>query len=212
MDRVILTSLILIIPIVTIGQRIDYDSTFSSNGQKFHVQLIQLKKYMTLLKIGKGKDIILTDTLNYTHQLDILDFNGDNGLDIMINFMGNVDYQSLFLLDKSKNRFKRIEDFEKYQAAKKVSGSNLYYSYHRSGCADSYWTSDLFKIVDFMVIHLGQIFGEGCDEPKQIKIYRINMGKKDLTETLPYKLVTDNKNGKWGFIEEYWTKNHNKFN
>ena len=167
---------------------------------------------MTELKIHKGKDIILTDTLDFSAQLEIVDFNGDNGLDIIINFMGNVDKQSLFLLDKSRNEFKKIADFEKYPAAKKVKDSkNLFYSYRRSGCADNYWTSDLFKIVDFKVVHLGQIFGEGCEAPMQIKIYKIKERKKDLIETLSYKVVTDNKDGKWRFIDFYWTKNRNAY-
>jgi hypothetical protein len=208
MDRVVQILLILLIPIVTLGQRLDYDTTFTSNGQKFKVQRFQLDKYMTLLKVKKGKDIILSDTSDFSAQLDLLDFNGDNELDIMINFMGNVDTQSLFLFDKVKNEFKKVKDFDKYPAAKKIKGSNHYYSYHRSGCADNYWTSDLFTIIDFKVVHLGQIFGQGCEEPMNIKIYKIESGKKDLTETLTYKLVTDNKNDKWGFIEDYWTKNY----
>ncbi|HMS68347.1 MAG TPA: hypothetical protein PKD18_09420 [Saprospiraceae bacterium] len=210
MDSMLL--IFLIIPIVINGQRIDFDSTFISNGQKFRVQRIQLEKYMTELKIQKGKGTILTDTLDFSVHLEIVDFNGDIGLDIIINFMGNVDKQSLFLLDKSRNEFKKIADFEKYPAAKKVKESkNLFYSYYRSGCADNYWTSDLFKIVDFKVVHLGQIFGEGCDAPMQVKIYKIKESKKDLIETLSYKVLTDNKDGKWGFIDAYWTKNRNAY-
>jgi len=211
MDKVVQTLLILFVPFVTLGQRLDYDTTFTSNGEKFKVQQFQLDKYMTLLKVTKNKEIILSDTSDFSAQLDILDFNGDGGLDIMINFMGNVDTQSLFLLDKGKNEFKKIKDFDKYPAAKKLKGTNHYYSYHRSGCADNYWTSDLFTIVDFKVVHLGQIFGEGCEEPMKVKIYKIGPGKKELTETLPYKLVTDHKNDKWGFIDDFWTKNYQRY-
>lgn len=119
MDKVIQTLLILLIPIVTLGQRLDYDTTFTSNGQKFKVQRFQLDKYMTLLKVIKGRDVILSDTSEFSAQLDLIDFNGDDGLDIMINFMGNVDTQSLYLLDKTKNDFKKIKNFDKYPAAKK---------------------------------------------------------------------------------------------
>ena len=74
---------------------------------------------MTLLKVIKGRDVILSDTSEFSAQLDLIDFNGDDGLDIMINFMGNVDTQSLYLLDKTKNDFKKIKNFDKYPAAKK---------------------------------------------------------------------------------------------
>lgn len=45
-----------------------------------------------------------------------------------------------------------------------------------------------------------------------MKIYKMGPGKKDLTETLSYKLVTEHKDDKWGFIEEYWTRNYNRYN
>lgn len=211
MDKVVRTLLILLIPIITLGQRLDYDTTFTSNGHRFHIQRFQLDKYMTLLKVTKGKDLILSDTSEFSTHLDLLDFNGDDGLDILINFMGNVDTQSLLLLEKEKNVFRKVKDFGNYPAAKKIKGSNHYYSYHRSGCADDYWTSDLFTIVDFKVVHLGQIFGQGCEEPMSIKVYKVKQGKKVLTETLSYKLVTDHKHDKWGFIEDYWTKNYRAY-
>jgi hypothetical protein len=202
---------ILLIPIVTLGQRLDYDTTFTSNGQKFKVQRFQLEKYMTQLKVTKGKDVILIDTSEFSAELYLLDFNGDDGIDIMVNFMGNIDRQSLFLFDKGRNVFKKIQDFEKYPEAKPIKGLNFYYSYHRSGCADNYWTSDLFTIVDFKVVHLGKIFGNGCEEPRNIKIYRIGRGQEDIAATLSYRLATDHKNGKWGFIEDYWTTNYRVF-
>lgn len=214
MDRAAhLTLFIIILPLFAMGQRIDYDSTFKSNGLEFRVQQIQLEKYMSLLKVKKANTVILSDTLDFFTDLQLIDFNRDKAIDIRINHMGNVDRQSLYLFNQLTSKFQKVVDFESYPDAKEVKGQDrgFYYSYHRSGCADNYWTSDLFKILDYKVIHMGQIFGEGCEAPMQVKIYKMGMNKKDLIETLPYKLVEDNKDFKWGFIENYWSKNYSRF-
>lgn len=167
---------------------------------------------MSILKITNGERIVLEDTLDFFTDLQLIDFNDDKSIDIQIRFMGNVDTQSLYLFDFSRNRFQKVVGFEKFPEAKRIKISEeLYYSYHRSGCADNYWTSDLFKINDFKTTHLGQIFGEGCEDPMQVKVYKIGQNKKDLIETLPYKVVEDNKENKWGFIADYWAKNYKRF-
>lgn len=193
------------------GQRIDYDTTFTTNGQEFRIQRSQLAKYFTSLTITKGKTIILTDTMEFSCQFDLIDFNDDKGVDLIVNFIGNVDTQALFLLDKPKNIFKKVRNFEAYPASLKVkSCDNFYYSYHRSGCADMYWTSDLFRIVNFEVVHTGQIFGNGCTEPLEIRIFKIRPNAKEHVETLPFKIISDYKD-KWDFIADYWAKNCGKF-
>ncbi|MBK6622611.1 MAG: hypothetical protein IPG32_17710 [Saprospirales bacterium] len=212
MNQLILILLVLAFPLLAMGQRISYDSTFQSNGLEFRVQQIQLEKYMSILKITNGERIVLEDTLDFFTDLQLIDFNDDKSIDIQIRFMGNVDTQSLYLFDFSKNRFQKVVGFEKFPEAKRVKISEeLYYSYHRSGCADNYWTSDLFKINDFNTTQLGKIFGEGCEDPMQVKVYKIGQNKKDLVETLPYKVVEENRDNKWGFIADYWAKNYKRF-
>lgn len=204
---------ILIFPLFAIGQGIDYDSTFQSNGMEFRVQQIQFEKYLSLLKVNKKNTVILSDTLDFITDLQLIDFNRDNAIDIRISYTGNVDRQSLYLFNQLIGKFQKVIDFERFPHAKEVKGQDkgFYYSYHRSGCADNYWTSDLFKIIDYKVIHMGQIFGEGCEAPMQVKVYKVGPNKKHLIETLPYKLVEDSKDFKWGFIENYWSVNYSRF-
>lgn len=210
MNSVIL-ALILTFPVVTMGQEIDYDSTFKTNGQEFRVQRIQLDKYKTLLRIGRGQETILMDTMDFSHHLEIQDFNGDGDLDILVSFTGNIVIQSLFLFDQSGNKFQLVADFEKYPSPSKVNGSHgFYYSYRRAGCADNYWTSDLFNIEDFKVIHLAHISGNACEEPVHVKVYRIKHGNQDLVDRLPYKIVNERRD-KWEFLDVYWSKHYGAY-
>src|SRR5271154_2414459 len=108
MVRIGLTLFCLMISFLASAQKIEYDTTFSSNGQKYRVQQIQLEKYMSLLRISKGPTAILADTLAYFPYLQVVDFNQDGLVDIRITYMGNVDSQSLYLFDNSRRNFHRV--------------------------------------------------------------------------------------------------------
>ena len=102
-----------------------------------------------------------------------------------------------------------------YPQAIRIPGINLYYSYHRSGCADQNWDSDLYKIVDFKIIKIGNINAQMCVDPQDIagiNIYKLrgtkkHLVKKNISITTPLKFVDT----KWGFIAYYWKHNYKKF-
>ena len=214
MNRVAqLLLLILISPLSTMGQMIKYDSSLVVAGKQFRIQHIQLPHCLTILRIANDQDAFLVDTLNDFTDFELVDFDGDKRVDIIMRFMGNVDTQSLYLFDAAKGMFRKVKQFEKFPEAKKVDGSGgFYYSYHRSGCADKTWTSDLFKVIDYRVVHFGRIFGDRCKQPGQVIVYRINQDQtKSVLETLAYKLVEESRGHKWEFIENYWANNYTRF-
>jgi hypothetical protein len=194
------------------AQQLEFDSTFTTQKQTFNIKRYQLKGYRTVLTIATGAQNILSDTLDFTSDFLIKDFNGDDAIDLTVNFTGNTDTQSLYLLDIAHNEFRKVKNFEKYPAAEKVmNAEGFYYSYYRAGCADNYWISDLFRIDNFNTVHIASIHGNGCSIPNKIDVYAITQEKQTLTETLSYKMAEENKKGKWGFIAEYWKGNYNKF-
>jgi hypothetical protein len=99
------------------------------------------------------------------------------------------------------------------------SNPKYYYSYHRAGCADMNWVSDLFKIVDFKIVQVGHIDAQGCDSEKElypqvIQIFKVtnNDAEKMLLLTkLPYIKTLKKIDDKWEFIEKYWNQNLQKF-
>ena len=99
------------------------------------------------------------------------------------------------------------------------SDTKYYYSYHRAGCADMNWMSDLFKIVNFKIVQIGHIDAKGCDSEKElypqvIQIFKVtnnNVEKGQLIEKLPYIKTLENFDDKWKFIKKYWNKNFKKF-
>jgi hypothetical protein len=95
-----------------------------------------------------------------------------------------------------------------------IEGTKCYYSYHRSGCADKNWDSDLFFIENFKTFKLGTISGRECenrDEKDGIYIYKSKENKETLTETRDINEIHKFQNDKWDYIKEYWTNNYKKF-
>ena len=89
--------------------------------------------------------------------------------------------------------------------------TGFYYSYHRSGCADSNWDSDLFVIKNHRAIRIGNISGIGCEGTgkQEFSSRKLEKKKKELIkEILREPGYYDDK---WDFIKNYWTKNHEKF-
>jgi hypothetical protein len=134
--------------------------------------------------------------------------------------MGNNFTYYLYLFDKVNNVFKYVEGFERFPASQQLKTNPKYYfSYHRAGCADLNWVSDLFYIQNFKTIHIGHIYGKGCDadlkeEPQVIEVYKISDNNSDnekLFEKLPYQRNVPEFGDKWDFIKRYWQKNYSKF-
>jgi hypothetical protein len=143
------------------------------------------------------------------------DIDNDGNEDIVISHMTNIPgVEDLLLFDKTQQTFVPVENFSKYPDSKSIKGTKYFYSYHRSGCADMNWDSDLFYIVDFKTIKIGNISGRECDnidEKDGIYIYKIRADNKVLIETLPIDSINKYPDYKWGFIADYWTKKYDEF-
>ncbi|NVM62679.1 hypothetical protein FHW88_000955 [Mucilaginibacter sp. SG538B] len=142
-----------------------------------------------------------------------VDFNGDGYKDLFIEHMSNVAGRcDLLLYDKLKKKFVLIKDFPDYPVPERLKNTNLYYSYHRSGCADSNWDSDLFKIINNKIIKIGNISGLDCGD-KEIGVFitKVRGAKEQLIKKYPISEIGKYKNYKWGFIEQYWKRNYRKF-
>jgi hypothetical protein len=156
-------------------------------------------------------DTILKES-DLFQNFEFKDFNNDGHNDLMISYISNNPIQDLFLFDTDKMDFKKVKDFSNYLESKPITGTKYYYSYHRSGCADMNWDSDLFYLDQFSTICIGNISGRQCDGDKfGIYINLIDGDSKRLIEVLPIETIESYPDTKWGLIKEYWTRNYNKF-
>ncbi len=140
------------------------------------------------------------------------DFNEDGFPDVLLDYITNVPgIKELLIFNPEKNNFSKIEDFENFPSAIKIKGTHYYYSYHRSGCADSNWDSDLFEIIENKAIRHGNIRGIGCGVDEMNGIYINKINNKVINQIKFIKREEGYWDGKWEFIEEYWNKNYEKF-
>lgn len=140
------------------------------------------------------------------------DFNEDGYLDIILEYLTQTPgSDELLLFNKKSNSFEKVIDFMVFPSAIKIKNSELYYSYHKSGCADSNWGSDLFKIENNKAIRIGNMQGIGCgiDEESGIYINKVFEGNLKLVKYI--KRDEGYWDGKWEFIEKYWTENYKSF-
>lgn len=185
--------------------------TFTLNGQKL-IKILQNGKFIALTSISG--DTIVKSQRNY-ERLRILDINGDGKKDIRVYIISNTPNQcDNYLFNRAKRKFKLLENCN--LDIKLVKGTKLFYSYNRAGCADYNWQSHLSKIVNFKLIQIGCIYGNGCESSTNqqvIEIYKINPNNqlKTLIEKLPYLKNIPVFGEKWSFIEKYWSKNYLKF-
>ncbi|RZL18590.1 MAG: hypothetical protein EOO96_26960 [Pedobacter sp.] len=117
-------------------------------------------EYNLVLKNDKG-DTLYQDRIYSPKQL-FVDYNGDGYKDILIEYMTNIPgVKDLLLYDVANKTFKKVLDFQDYPSTQRLVHTKYYYSYHRSGCADLNWDSDLFYIenyktplcLDFQTLH-----------------------------------------------------------
>ncbi|HEX7845434.1 MAG TPA: hypothetical protein VF476_06485 [Chitinophagaceae bacterium] len=203
------------------GQQHNADTSFPINKQTFKIQTREINADQITLTIYRNAKIIMVDTIESDglSGLKFPDFDKDGNKDIMLTYMGNNFTYNLYLFDKTKNVFRFVKGFDRFPASQQLKANPKYYfSYHRAGCADMNWVSDIFYIADFKTIHIGQIYGKGCDadikkEPQIIEIYKIIGNTEDkatLIEKLPYLKHIPNFGDKWDFIKKYWEKNYLK--
>jgi hypothetical protein len=205
----------------TFGQRYIFDTTFVNKNHKFHVSTKDINDSTMLLSVTDNSKVYLKETIyGGLGDIHFLDFDKDGYTDIQTEYFGNNSTYYLYLFDSKTNKFKSIEGFDKYpEAVPLKSNPKYYYSYHRAGCADANWVSDLFKIVNFKTVQLGHIYGRGCDfevkqNPQVIEIYKVRNNDEEngkLIAKLPYLKFIPNFGDKWDFIKKYWSRSYRQF-
>ena len=114
----------------------------------------------------------------------------------------------------SLNGFKEVENLFAFPDPQPIQGTKYYYSYHKNGCADLDWVSDLFFLNGFKAERIGMADGVGCgtDEVKTaIYIYKVKRDKKTLFKVLSMNTIEKYKESKWGFIRQFWTEKYKQF-
>lgn len=203
-------------------QRHYFDTTFVVNNQLFKFVINDINEDEVTLTFIRNSKTIKTDTLQSggLGDFEFTDFNKDGNPDILFTFIGNNSSYGLYLFDNKTTEFKYLEGFDRFpEAIQLKTNPKYYYSYHRAGCADMNWISDLFYIDNFKIIQIGHIYGQGCDfEAKEnyqvIDIYKVlinNEENKKLIKTLPYIKNIPKFDDKWNFIEKYWNNHYKKF-
>jgi len=167
----------------------------------------------TLYILDKNRDTILKEGNDSWQGFEFKDFNGDGFKDIIIQLASNASgVEDLLLFNKSTNNFIPVKNFSDFPAPLPIAGTKYYYSYHKSGCADMNWDSDLFYIRNNKAIRLGHIECIACpDEKTGIYIHKITRKKESLYQKLSIKILGNYDDYKWGFIKYYWGKNYKKF-
>ena len=204
------TSIIIQIVLVSI--------TFTLLGQyDVRTSIIHGKKYKGFLDetgfhlLNQKNETILNIKGSF-FSLDFRDFNKDGYKDIFLDPGGNTpECFDLFLFVPPTGKFKQVKDFGFFPAPEQINKTKYYYSYHKNGCADLAWVSDLFYIKNFVAIRIGSISGDGCGVKDGINIYKVKAGEKILFKTLPINTIKKYKEYKWGFIREYWNNNFRAF-
>jgi len=143
------------------------------------------------------------------------DFNKDGYDDIYLDKGGNTpEWFDLLLYVPTTNSFRQVKGFEDFPAPENISGTKYFYSYHKSGCADMNWDSDLFYIKNFKAIRLANISGRECGNEgitDGLYISKVIGENKIPFKTLPIDTIHKFKQHKWKFIKKYWTENYNSF-
>ena len=138
------------------------DTTFVNNKTEIRVftrniddQLISISSI-----IGGYQNLFDTLELGPLCNIEFVNFDDDSNPDIMTTFLGHNPFYNLYIFNIEKSQFVKIKNYWRFPDSKIVEGqTNLYYSYHSAGCADANWVSDLWKIENFKIIHLGHLYG-----------------------------------------------------
>ena len=142
------------------------------------------------------------------------DLDGDGREDIFLDLGGNTPERYDLLLGISAENYRKIEGFDLFPAPIPINGTKYYYSYHKSGCADMNWGSDLFFLRNFKAVRIGSIAGYQCEDSgikDGLYIYKYTGTSKKLQQTLQIQTLKKYKDFKWGFIAEFWTRNWKRF-
>jgi hypothetical protein len=194
---------------------IRFISTSKIDGVKY--QAVGYSSGMIVIETAGGKVVL---SLKRSEQFDFgnfgifqfIDFNHDGFKDILIPYITNaLGICDLLLYNKHAHTFTQVRNFYLFPSAVHIPHSKYYYSYHRSGCADSNWDSDLFKIVSFKTIGIGNIKALKCGGKEGIFITKIKGNTVKPHKQLPISTINHHKRYKWGFIREYWMHHYKEF-
>lgn len=185
-----------------------------------HAVNIQGKKYIGFLTSDGFQLLNSRNEIYLKHSGDYFawhfkDFDKDGYKDIFLDNGGNTPerFELLLYVPTSKS-FRKVKNFKNFPAPENIRGTKYFYSYHKSGCADLNWDSDLFYIKDFKAVRLANISGRECENSginDGLYISKLTGNKKLLFKTLPIDTVHKFKDDKWGFIKKYWTENYKLF-
>lgn len=195
----------------------DSDTSFIINELNVIIQTKEMENSdLLLIQITNGDSVII-DTIMSSNALSDMwftDFNKDGNMDIMFSYLGNNPYHLLYLFNPKTSLYTEIKDYGNFSDSKQLTNNpKLYFSYHRAGCADYNWESDLFKIDNYEIIHLGNLYGNGCeaDSLQYIKTSRGKYPNNTKVDSLSYYNNVPEFGDKWDFIEKYWNNNWQKF-
>jgi hypothetical protein len=192
-----------------------------TNSFAVHTAKVAGKDYIAFLKdqtfyLLNSKGDTLIEKADYYFDAEFKDFNKDGHQDVILHYSSNTSMVlDLFIYVPTIGKFKEVKNFRDFPAPEPIKRTKYYYSYHKSGCADANWDSDLFYIEKFKAVRIGNISGRQCDNRDGVKdavyIHKVSNNKEKLFRTLPIDTIGKYKDYKWGFIQEYWTKNYKLF-
>jgi hypothetical protein len=222
MTRFLFVLIFILLTIETHAQRHYLDTTLIIDNLKYSIQFKDINDdYLGMTVFIESRQISM-DTIEAggLTNIEFPDFNKDNYRDVMLTYVGNNEINDLYLFDIKEKKFKNVVGFSRFPEARQLkTNPGIYYSYHRAGCADFDWVSDLFIFKGTRIVQLGHIWGQGCEfeidkNPRIIEIYKIidnNENNRILIEKLPYEKFIPGFSDKWQFIEKYWNENFERF-
>ena len=201
------------------GQAIESKSTFEISGTQFRVEYYESDddnfEIVIYKKIKGNFTTHLTDRVEIfgSPKFSLKDVNKDQYLDLIVGFKFYSGRSHLYVYMPGSKSFSVVEGYENYPEAKPITdNSKYYYSYIRRGCDGKVWNSDLFTIKGNQIILMGNILGNGCGGGDDIQILRVDNERKWKLGVLPLrKSLMPFDNGKYGFLQDYWAKNLDKF-
>ena len=216
--KVILSFFFLTVALAVTAQK-NKSSPDDTTSHSVKTETIKGKKYTGFLNLSgfylldnQNKIVIFQPGDYFTWELK--DFDGDGNKDLFLDKGGNTPERYNLLLFVSANRYIEIAGFDLFPAPTQIERTKYFYSYHKSGCADLNWDSDLFYIQNFKAVRIGNISGRECENSgvkDGVYINKVRREKKTLVETLSASTLAKYKDYKWGFIKDYWTKNYKQF-
>lgn len=194
-----------------VGETILKVTEASVNGDHY---LIHYTSTYNMYILKNNLDTIFKET-DAAYDFEFKDFDMDGYKDIRLYYMTNVPgIEGLLLYNPKSKTFKNVPNFQDFPSPVKIGGTQYYYSYHRSGCADMNWTSDLFYIENYQCKKIGTINGYECENSgvkDGIYIAKVSGAKKTVISELPISTIKRYKEYKWGFIANYWNNNYRLF-